>query len=47
MYIIMNMKHLASQKVGHDIQMAYYLALTTHVQVLSTYMMWCQLGHNL
>ena len=29
-------------------QIAYYLTLTTHVQVVSTYwMIWCQLGHNL
>ena len=29
-------------------QMAYYLTLTTHIQVVSTYwIMWCQLGHNL
>ena len=27
-------------------QMAYYLTLTTHIQVVSTYWMICQLGHN-
>ena len=28
-------------------QMAYYLTLTTHIQVVSTYwMIRCQLGHN-
>ena len=32
----MNLMHLVSQ-IGHDIQMAYYLALTTHVQVVSPY----------
>ena len=34
----MNLIHLVSQ-VGDDIQMAYYLTLTTHVQVLNTYWM--------
>ena len=28
-------------------QMAYYLTLTTHIQVVSTYWVICQLGHNL
>ena len=30
-------------------QMAYYLTLTAHIQVVSTYMdnIFCQLGHNL
>ena len=29
-------------------QMAYYLTLMTHIQVVSTYwMILCQLGHNL
>ena len=29
-------------------QMAYYLTLTTRIQVVSAYwMIWCQLGHNL
>ena len=32
----MNLMHFVSQ-VGDDIQMVYYLALTTHIQVLSTY----------
>ena len=27
-------------------QMAYYLTLTTHIQVVSLYAMICQLGHN-
>ena len=28
-------------------QIAYYLTLTTHIQVVSTYwMIWCQLGHS-
>ena len=30
------------QKVGHETQMVYYLILTTHIQVLSTYwVIWC------
>ena len=34
--------------VGHDIQMTYYLTLTTHIQVLGIYwMIGCQLGHKL
>ena len=29
-------------------QIAYYLTLTTYIQVVSTYWtIWCQLGHNL
>ena len=28
-------------------EMAYYLTLTTHIQVVSPYGMICQLGHNL
>ena len=28
-------------------QMAYYLTLTTHIQVVSQYVMICQLGHYL
>ena len=32
----MNLIHLVNQKVGHDIQMTYYLTLTTHIQVVST-----------
>ena len=27
-------------------QMAYYIILTAHIQVLSLYWMTCQLGHN-
>ena len=43
-YVIMNLMHLASQI---SIQMAYYLTLTTHIQVASPYwMIWCQLGQN-
>ena len=41
----MDLMHLVSQI---NIQMAYYLTLTTHVQVVSTYVMIrCRLGHNL
>ena len=36
---VMNLMHLVSQKIGHDIQMAYYLMLTTHTQVGSPYWM--------
>ena len=35
----MNLMHLHVKKVGHDKQMAYYLTLTTHVQVVSAYWM--------
>ena len=36
----MNLMHLVSQisRLGHDIQIIYYLTLTTHIQVVSTYM---------
>ena len=45
MHVIMDLMHLVSQI---SIQMAYYLTLTTCVQVVSTYgMIRCQLGHNL
>ena len=38
MYVMMNLMHLGRVKyVGHDMQMDYYLTLTTHIQVLSTY----------
>ena len=39
MYVIMNLMLYGSQIVGHDMQMAYDLALTTHIQILSTYWM--------
>ena len=29
----MNLMHLVSEIIGHDIQIPYYLALTTHIQV--------------
>ena len=41
---VMNLMHLVSQKVGHDIQMACYLTLMTHTQVVSTYWMIWQIG---
>ena len=35
----MNLIHFASQIIGHDMQMADYVTLATHVQVLSPYWM--------
>ena len=39
MYVIMNLLLYGSQISSHDMQMAYDLALTTHIQILSTYWM--------
>ena len=33
----MDLMHLVSQIVGHNIQMAYYLILTTHIPAVGTY----------
>ena len=33
--------------MGHNIQMAYYLILTTHILAVSTYwIIWCQLDQS-
>ena len=37
MYVIMNLMYLEVNSVGHDMQTDYYLTLTTHIQVVSTY----------
>ena len=37
MYVIMNLMHLASQISKSYIQMAYYLTLTTHTQIINAY----------
>ena len=39
----MDLMHLVSQI---SIQIAYYLTLTTHIQVVCPHMISCQLGHN-
>ena len=39
----MDLMHLVSQI---SIQIAYYLTLTTHIQVVCPHWIWCQLGYN-
>ena len=39
MYVTMNLMHFQSEIIGHNMKMADYVTLTTHIQVLSPYWM--------